>query len=144
MNSSSYSEWIKKGSSSAAVYNARTAGEKSSGDIRISAGTSPKSGIVSTQSGGVLKKVVFKWNSAKATSTSKTVKVYGSNTPYASHSDAYDAEKQGTLLGSCSYKKDDETSEFTIEVPEGQAYTYVAIASASSVCYFDSIKITWE
>ena len=144
LNSSSYSEWIKKGSSSAAVYNARTAGEKSSGDIRISAGTTPKSGIVSTQSGGVLKKVVFKWNSAKAASTSKTVKVYGSNTPYASHSDAYDAEKQGTLLGSCSYKKDDEISEFTIEVPEGQTYTYVAIASASSVCYFDSIKITWE
>lgn len=141
-NSSSYTVWQKSGSASAAVYSGRTAGEASSEDIRIT--TSSNSGIVSIASGGKLKKVFVKWNETKAGTTQKTLNIYGSTTAYSGYADAYDSSKRGTLIGSCSYKKGAEVSEYTFEIPADASYTHVAFASADSVCYFDKIEITWE
>lgn len=141
-NSSSYTVWQKSGSASAAVYSGRTAGEASSEDIRIT--TSSNSGIVSIASGGKLKKVFVKWNETKAGSTQKTLNIYGSTTAYSGYADAYDSSKRGTLIGSCSYVKGAEVSEYTFEIPADASYTHVAFASADSVCYFDKIEITWE
>ena len=67
-----------------------------------------------------------------------------STTAYSGYADAYDSSKRGTLIGSCSYKKGAEVSEYTFEIPADASYTHVAFASADSVCYFDKIEITWE
>ena len=132
--STSYIVWTKKGSESDAVYNARTAGKE---DFRVT--TSSNSGIVSTTSGGRLKKIVVKWHPE---ATAKTLLVYGSNTPYAQYSDPYDPDKCGELIGSCTFSAGSE--EFTIEVPENKSYSYVAIASQKDLCKLISIEITWE
>ena len=141
-NSSSYKVWTKSGSASSAEYNGRTAGEEASNDIRIT--TSSNSGLVTTVSGGKLKKVYIKWNNTKSGTTARTVKVYGKATAYETYSDAYDANKCGELIGSCSFKKDEEVSEFTFEIPADKEYRYVAFASDNSVCYLDKIEITWQ
>lgn len=55
------------------------------------------SGIVTTTSGGTVKKITVVWN--EATKAGQKLDVYGSTSAYGSPKDLYDAKTQGTKIG---------------------------------------------
>lgn len=91
------------------------------------------SGIVSTVSGGVAKKVVLTWTPGK--NTNKVVKVYGSNVAYTAATDLY-GNILGVELGTIN--SDGTTLEITGE------YRYVGIKSSDGAIWLDSVEITWD
>ena len=127
----SYSDWSGKIGASGAVYAGNSTGG-SNNYIQIRA-TSP-SGIVSTTSGGKVKKVVVTWHST--TVDGRTLNVYGKNTAYSTAADLY-SNTPGTLLGTI-------VKGTSTELVISGDYTFVGLRSAESAMYFDEIDITWE
>ena len=120
-----------KGSASDAVYSVQCAGSNSSIQLRSN---NSNSGIVSTTSGGTVKKVKVTWNSA--TTSGRTINIYGSNSAYSAPSDLY-GSNSGTLLGTIVYGT-------STELDITGDYTYIGIRSASGAMYLTEVDITWE
>ena len=133
VSGTSYSDWSNKTATSSAVYAGNSAGGNSAIQLRSN---NSNSGIVTTTSGGKLKKVTVKWNSN--TADERILDIYGKNTAYSSASDLYDSSSQGTKLGSISMKV--TTMELTVE----DDYEYVGLRSQSGAMYLDKITIEWE
>ena len=114
-----------------AQYTAQCAGSNSSIQLRS---TNSNSGIVSTVSGGLVKRVEIEWNDA--TSTGRTLNIYGSNTPYTNPTDLYDTNKDGDKLGTIVKG----TSTY-LEISKD--YRYIGIRSASGAMYLAKVTITW-
>ena len=127
-----YSSWSGKTSKSSAVYAGLSAGGNSSIQLRSS---NNNSGIISTQSGGKLKKIVITWNSN--TTSGRTINIYGKSEAYAAVTDVYDQAKRGTLLGTIVYGT---STELTVDGD----YEYIGMRSASGAMYIDKIEITWD
>lgn len=131
----SYSSWTasnsKTGINSDTVYKGQSAG--GNGTIQLRSNNS-NSGIVTSESGGKIKKITVVWNSG--TSSGRTINVYGKNTAYSSPSDLY-GSNSGTSLGSISYGT---STELTISGD----YDYVGVRSNSGALYLDSITFTWS
>lgn len=128
----SYSNWSgKKGTSSNAVYAGNSAGGNSSIQLRQQ---SP-SGIVTTTSGGNIKKITISWNTN--TSSGRTLNVYGKNTAYSNVSDLYNSSNQGTLIG--TIVRGTNTS-LTITGD----YAYIGLRSSSGAMYLNTISIEWQ
>lgn len=129
---SAYTDWSDiNGTYSSAVY----AGNSNANDfnyIQLRA-TSP-SGIVSTTSGGHLTKVAVNWNSS--TVAGRKVFIYGSNTPYTSAADLYDANTAGTKIGEIT--KDTDT-----EIDVTNYYAYLGIIANGGALYMDEVDIHW-
>ncbi len=125
--SGSYSEKEQTGESGA-VYSVYATKSQTKGAIQIN---NNKAALASTTSGGKLKSVSVvvgsQWTSTKA------ITVYGSNTAYASRSDAYSSK--GDKLGTIT--KNATTLEVTGE------YKYLCFI-ANGACYLDKISIEWE
>ena len=130
---SSYSDWSNKtGSASNAVY----AGNSNKGvDYIQLRTTNSNSGIVSTTSGGLVKKVSVVWESQST--AGKTIDVYGKNTAYTSPSDLFNNSNQGTKIGSI-------VSGTSTELTISDDYEYIGIRSNNGAVYLDEIDITWE
>ena len=128
----SYSDWIGKTSNSSAVYAGNSAGDNDAIQLRSD---KSNSGIVTTTSGGKVKKIVVVWNSE--TSTGRTLDVYGKNTAYSKPTDLYNSSTQGTKLGSIKYGT---STEFTITGD----YAYIGLRSNSGAMYLNSIVIVWD
>lgn len=129
--SSSYSGWTgKTGSEGVAKYAGNSAGSYGSIQLR----NKENSGIVSTTSGGLIKKVKVDWNTN--TSDGRYITIYGSNTAYTGSSDLYDNSKQGTSLGTI---KNGTNTELTITGD----YAYVGVR-ANDPLYMNSITFVWE
>ena len=128
----SYTLWSGKSVTSSAVYAGNSAGGNSSIQLRSN---NNDSGIISTTSGGKVKKVVLVWNSN--TSNGRTVDIYGKNSAYSEAADTYDNNKQGTKLGSIVYGT-------STELDVTGDYTYVGLCSKSGALYLDKVSITWE
>lgn len=126
----SYSEWSGKTSNSDAVYAGQSAGGNSSIQLRA---TSP-AGIISTTSGGKVKKVTVTWNS---NTSGRTLDIYGSNTAYTASSELYSSTTQGTKLGSIS-------SNNNAPLNITGDYAYIGLRSNSGAMYIDKIEIDWE
>ena len=126
-----YASWTGKTSVSDAVYAGQSAGGNESIQLRSN---NSNSGIVTTTSGGFVKKVVVTWNSN--TSNGRTLNVYGSNTAYANPTDLYgdaSGDKLGTIVCGTS----------TELVIDGD-YEYVGLRSNSGAMYISEIQITWS
>ena len=97
------------------------------------------SGIVTTTSGGTVKSVIIKWNSS--TSSSRSIKVYGKKSAYASEEDLYKttAKEQGTLIGTVNYV----AARSDTLIVDGD-YTYVGISATGGTVYIDEIGIVWQ
>ena len=133
-NSTSYKAWSgKKGSASDAVYSGNSAGGNSSIQIRIK----DNSGIISTVSGGKVKKVVVTWNSSTKKDGTRILNVYGSNAAYTAVSDLYDSSKQGTLLGTI-------VCGTSTELEINSDYAYIGLRSSKEPMYLDKIVIAWD
>ena len=117
---------------SEAVYAGDTAAGTSS-NHSIQFNDSNEKGIVSTASGGYIRKILVDWNSATSSSSSRAVEVYASNEPYTSPSDAGDAD----YLGKISHPS---KTEFDIT----GSYKYVAVKGYGGAVYLDSITFVWE
>ena len=128
---SGYGSWSNKpGSSSSAVYAGQSAGNNDSIQLR---GES-NSGIVTTTSGGYAKKITVNWNSN--TLETRTLMVFGKNTPYSAASDLYANETVGFSLGTivCG-----TSTTLTIK----GNYEYIGLRANSGAMYFNSISIQW-
>lgn len=136
VTSTTYSAWSSKQAidGSDAVYAGNSAGGSSAIQLR----STNSSGIISTTSGGKVKKVTVIWNSA--TSDDRTLEVYGKNEAYTSTSVLYGVN-QGTLLGSIEYKTSNGTST---ELEITDEYEYIGLRSKSGAMFLTKITIDWE
>ena len=136
--STSYSGWSNKSSNSDAKY----AGNSAGGNDAIQLRTSSNAGIVTTTSGGKVRKVVIVWNTE--TAATRVLDVYGNNSAYSGVSDLFSAQSstQGTLLGSATYKKKGDAQTDVIYIAND--YAYIGIRSNSGALYIDEIQIFWE
>ena len=130
--SNSYVDWSNKTVESDAVYSGNSAGDNSSIQLRSDKSTS---GIITTTSGGNVKKVEVVWNSN--TSDRRTLNIYGSNAAYTSPTDLYDANKRGKSLGTI---EKGTSTELVID----DDYQFIGLRSSSGAMYITSISITWE
>ena len=134
-NKGSYYNWSGKTTeTSSAVYAGNSARSQNDG-IQLRA-TSP-SGIVTTTSGGKLKKVAVEWETV--TTAGRTLEVYGLNKAYASSEDLYksSASTKGQKLGEIVKGT---STELTIDGD----YKYVGLRSANAAMFLASISITWD
>lgn len=131
---SSYSDWSVASTStnSGAAYSGQSAGSYSSIQLRSN---SNNSGVVTTTSGGKVKKIVVTWESN--TASGRTLNIYGNNSAYSAATDLYDSSKQGTLLGTIVYGT-------STELEISGDYAFIGFRSASGAMYLSEVKITWE
>jgi M6 family metalloprotease-like protein len=129
--STSYSNWNNKTATSDAVYAGNSAGGNDVIQLRTK---NSNSGIITTASGGTVKKVVVEWNS---NTSGRTLDVYGKSTAYEAVTDLYNSTKQGTKLGSIA---SDSQTELTISGD----YSFVAFRSNDGAMWIDAITITWQ
>ena len=132
ISGTSYSSWSGKTVSSSAVYAGQSAGGNDAIQLRSN---NSNSGIVTTASGGKVKKIVVEWNSN--TAKGRTLNVYGKNTAYSAATDLYSTSTQGTLLGTIVCGTSTEL------VIDGD-YEYIGMHSNSGAMYLTSISITWD
>ena len=128
----SYSNWSGITDNSGAVY----AGNSAGGNTAIQLRSNSNSGIVTTASGGKLKKVTVEWNSN--TADERTLDIYGDHVAYTNASELYISNQQGTKLGSIS--KNGTTMALSINGD----YEYVGLRSNNGAMYLDKITIEWE
>lgn len=119
------------GSSSDAVYAVNCAGDKSSIQLRA---TNP-SGIVSTTSGGKVRKVTVTWHND--TANDRTLDIYGKNSAYSGPADLYAAGTSGTKLGTIV------KGTSTVLAITGD-YEYIGLRSNGNSMYLTEIRIEWE
>ena len=120
-------------SNSDAEYGGNCAGGYSAIQLRSNDNVS---GIISTVSGGKVKKISVVWNSN--TSSGRTLTIYGKNTAYTNSSNLYETlSTQGTKLGEIAYGT---STELTVTGD----YAYVGIRSKDGALYLDKISIDWE
>ena len=128
-----YKEWSDMpGTASKAVY----AGYTASGNASIQLNDDNKAGIVSTTSGGKVRKVSVVWNGN--TANARSLAIYGSHTPYKSAADLFSTSTQGTLLGYLSMGW--PSTEFTIE----DDWEYIGLRSYDKTLYITELNIGWE
>ena len=127
---SSYTSWSGKTGISDAVYAGQS--HKNGDAIQLRA-TNP-SGIVTTTSGGKVKKVVVEW--ASNTSNTRTLTIYGKNTAYSSAADLYGDDTKGTKIGTI-------VKGTSTELEVVGDYEYIGFL-ANGAMYINEIKIYWE
>ena len=133
-NTTSYANWENSyTATSGAVYTGNNAGGNSAIQLRSDA-SKPASGIVSTTSGGYIKKVKVVWESH--TAADRELEVFGSNTAYTAVADLVDNDKKGTSLGTIKYGTSTEL------IIDGK-YAYVGVRSKSGAMYLSSITFVW-
>lgn len=133
MTATSYANWSGKTVTSSAVYAGNSA-QSSAGGIQLRSKDS-NSGIVTTTSGGKVKKISVKWESG--TTSGRTLDIYGKNTAYTAATDLYNSSNQGTKLGSI---KCGTSTELVISGD----YEFIGLRSNSGAMYLTEIEITWE
>lgn len=129
--STSYSEWGPKTYLSTAAYKGYCCG----GTYSFRLKKDSPSCIITTLSGGTVKKITVTWHSS--TDNNATLEVYGSNSAYTTTSAFHSSKetKVGTIVRG-------QTTSYTFT----SNYKYIALcaASNSSVLYFEKIEIEWE
>lgn len=137
-NTATYMSWdSKEGSISSAVYagnSYRINGDSPYIQIRNGSG----SGIISTTSGGALKRVrINSWNAAGT--NANTLTIYGKNAPYTSVSELYSADQyvRGASLGTIA-------AGSTEWLSISNSYEYIGIISTSGTKYFDELDVEWQ
>lgn len=131
VSGNSYTAWSGKTSNSTAVWAGNSAGGNSSIQLRSN---NNNSGIITTESGGTVKKITVVWNSN--TVSGRTLNVYGKDSAYSSPEDLYN-NNQGTLLGSI-------VCGTSTELIITGSYEYIGMRSSSGAMYLTQIDVKWE
>lgn len=128
-----YTDWEGvEGENSAAVYAGQSAGGNDAIQLRSDKSSA---GIISTTSGGKIRKVAVLWNSN--TASGRKINIYGSHSAYGLASDLYNEQKAGTLLGSIEIGKSTD-----LKITED--YEYVGVRSNYGALWLDSIAFSWK
>ena len=133
-DSQNYYDWTNTGTLSGITYVGQSAGKGLSVQLRT---TNSNSGIVTTSEHGYVKSIKFVYDAQ--TTIDRTIDVYGKSSAYEAATDLYDAETQGTSLGSVTGQGDDEKT-LTIT----GSYEYIGIRSNSGAVFLSEIVITWS
>lgn len=140
INQASYDNWSgKAGSTTDAIY-AGNSSTSSNGAIQMRTSNS-NSGIVSTASGGKIRKVVIEWDAAEPNNDGKTIDVYAKNTAYSAATELYSAGTQGTKIGSITYTN---STNYQTELTISGNYRYVGIRSNKNAIYLSQVNFEWE
>ncbi len=130
---STYKEWAGvPGSASKAVY----AGYTASGNASLQFNDDNKAGIVTTGSGGKVRKVSVVWNGL--TANARSLAIYVSHTPFKSADDLYAESTQGVFLGYLSMG----WPSTSIQINDD--WEYIALRSYDKTLYITEIDIAWE
>lgn len=136
---SNYTAWSNKTSTSGVVYAGSTAKNNAKVVHRYiqltNKDSSPYAGIVTTSSNRLAKKVCVTWATEQATTTGRTITVYGKNSAYDSVADLYDDEKKGTEIGTIVKGTNEKLTIST-------DYKYIGLLAGGAL-YCDEIDITW-
>ena len=127
----SYSSWSGKTVTSSAVYAGQSASDNSSIQLRSK---NSNSGVISTTSGGTLKKIAVEWESH--TADGNELQVYGNTSDYTNPTDLYNEATDGDLLGTI-------VCGTSTELVITGDYTHVGLRSKNGAMYLTSITITW-
>lgn len=132
----SYTSWSDKRSNSTAVYAGQSISNEDNIQLRSDKDKNNNySGIVTTTSGGKVKKIIVEWEGS--TLAGRTLNIYGKNDAYSNPNDLYDNTKSGTKLGTI-------VKGTSTELEINGDYTYVGLRSNSGAMYITSITIIWE
>lgn len=112
------------------------AGYTASGNASLQFNDDNKAGIVTTTSGGKVRKVTALWNSS--TANARSLAIYVSHTPYKSADDLYDKSTQGELQGYLTMGWPQTT--FLIDGD----WEYVGLRSYDKTLYITEIDVAWE
>lgn len=128
-----YTEFSGVQGTNGAVYAGKTAKSQNGGYIQLRSSKS-EDGIVTTASGGKVKKIVVEWDTTNTT-TGRTLDVYVRNTTYSNAKELYNTSdtKAGNIV--CGT---------TTELEISGDYEYVGLRSNSGAMYIKSITITYE
>lgn len=135
-----YNDWSSKsGQSSTAVYAGNSAGGEDADDVNgaLQLRSNTNSGIITTTTGGLIRKLVVDWHTQ--TAADRTLDVYGKQTAYSSTSDLYSPSTQGELIGSIVNGTSTE-----LVIAKNKYYPYIGIRSRSGAHYINSISIAWD
>ncbi|MBO6284826.1 MAG: InlB B-repeat-containing protein, partial [Bacilli bacterium] len=130
VSGTSYSDWSGKTVNTSASFTGNSAGGNDSIQLR----SKDDSGIITTASGGTVRKVSVVWDSN--TADDRTLNVYGKNSAYSATSNLYD-ENSGDLLGTIVKGT---STELTIDGD----YPYIGLRSNSGAMYLSSVSVAWE
>ena len=133
MSGTTYKDWSGKTATSPAVYAGNSAGDKQSIQLR----SKSNAGIITTASGGKVRKVVVTWNEGTSNTGNRQLDIYGKSDAYTATSDLYASDKQGTLLGSIVCGTDTE-----LEIVGD--YEFVGMRSKDGAMYCTEIQVVWE
>ena len=125
-----FSDVVKE---SGATYAGQSATSHNAIQLRSS---NSNSGIVSTKSGGNIRKISVDWNSN--TSNKRVLDVYGSTEPFTQATELYNIKSPVEKIGSINYSS---TPNF-LEISEN--WEYVGVRSNSGAMYLNSISFEWE
>lgn len=133
-NNAGYSSWSDLTSTSSAKYSGNSAGSHDAIQLRSN---NSNSGIVTTVSGGKVKKIIVEWD--VNTVGDRILNVYGKNSAYTDPTDLYNdsKSKSGEELGTI-------VKGTSTELEINGDYTYVGLRSNSGAMYITSITIIWE
>lgn len=128
--------------SSDAVY----AGNSAKGNDGIQMRSKSQSGIVSTGSGGKVRKVTVAWVDTYQ-NDDRELAVYGSNSAYSSAADLYTDGARGDLLDTFCYNDasySEEESVYYNVLETADDYRYIGLRSRSGALYLASVTVDWE
>ena len=131
VSGTNYKDWTYESTTTSAKYAGNSAGGNESIQLRSN---NSNSGIVTTVSAGVVKKIVVTWNAN--TASDRQLEVYGKSSAYTNASELYSTSTQGTKIGTINCG----TSELVID----GNYQYVGLRSKSGAMYLSEIQIVWE
>ncbi|SCW43773.1 hypothetical protein SAMN02910456_01132 [Ruminococcaceae bacterium YRB3002] len=131
----SYDDWTKMDTSSGAVYYGNTC--KTGEAIQMNS-RDEFSGIVTTVSGGKVKKITVEWKEDDQ-NEDHVLDIYGKNSSYLSPADLYsdDVETSGIVIGSVAYNSQTECSI-------SGNFTDIGLRSENGPLLITSITVTWE
>jgi len=128
-----YSSFSGKKGVSSAVYAGTCAGGRSSIQLR----TSSNAGVITTESGGKVRRIVVTWE--PGTTNKRVLDVYGKNSAYSGVSELFSSRSatQGKLLGQITYG-----TSTTLDI-EGD-YAFIGFRSHDGALYLSEVRIDWE
>lgn len=137
-----YKDWTVVDFASGVSYKGQSGGDKNSIQLRTK---NNNSGIVITANANNLdvQKIKVTWDGD--TANTRTIDVYGKDTPYEATTDLYsdDAEVQGTLIGSLVLTDNTDPEKLVQELEISDSYKYIGLRSHDQAQYVLSLDITW-
>ena len=130
-----YTDWTNLIVMTDAVYAGNSTTKQ--GGTAIQMRNSGNSGIVSTVSGGIIRKVVVTWADGNY-AAGRTLDIYGKSSAYESTADLYDSSAAGTKVGSLNSASN--TTEYTFTGD----YRYVGVKANDGALYIEDITFIWE